>query len=405
MKLVQINCVYGNGSTGKLVAAIHNFVKGNGDESYVIYGLGERVNEKNIIRTTPKLVRKLQSLRSRITGFPYGGCIWGTFTALRALERIKPDVVHLHCCNAYMINIYRVLNYLKQKHIPTIITHHAEFMYTGGCTHSIDCEKWLTGCSKCERISKEHPISYFFDRTKQEWNLWKNTYTGFEGLIHCTVSDWVRERANKSPFFAHHDVITVLNGLDDGIFQYTNQGYCRDLGLDKNKKIVIHVTPDFGSSIKGGHHVIEMAKRFQDVLFLIVGGGARQATYPGNCVFVGAVSEQTKLAQLYSIADVCLITSVRETFSMVCAESLCCGTPVIGFKAGGPEAIALTDFSEFVEQGDQDNLETVLKKWLKRDIDKRELSDIARMTYGQETMCKNYYAIYDRIIRHGMIHP
>ena len=37
---------------------------------------------------------------------------------------------------------------------------------------------------------------------------------------------------------------------------------------------------------------------------------------------------------------------------MVTAESLCCGTPVVGFKAGAPEQIAIKEFSEFVEYGD-----------------------------------------------------
>ena len=50
----------------------------------------------------------------RITGYPYGGCIWGTATALSALKRIKPDIVHLQCANGYMVNIYRILECLKR---------------------------------------------------------------------------------------------------------------------------------------------------------------------------------------------------------------------------------------------------------------------------------------------------
>lgn len=41
---------------------------------------------------------------------------------------------------------------------------------------------------------------------------------------------------------------------------------------------------------------------------------------------------------------------------MVTAESLCCGTPVVGFKAGAPEQIAIKEFSEFVEYGDLNSL-------------------------------------------------
>jgi glycosyltransferase involved in cell wall biosynthesis len=34
---------------------------------------------------------------------------------------------------------------------------------------------------------------------------------------------------------------------------------------------------------------------------------------------------------------------------MIVAESLCCGTPVVGFKAGGPESIAIDDYCVFVQ--------------------------------------------------------
>lgn len=399
MKMVQINCVFGEGSTGKIIEAIHNYAVTHGDESYVIYGMGEKHEDAHLIRTTPKLVRKMQSLRSRITGYPYGGCLWGTHTAIKALRRIKPDIVHIHCANAYMVNIYRVLEYLKKEHIPTVLTNHAEFMYTGGCTHTVDCNKWLTGCHDCDKIGKEHPISYFFDRTGKEWKLLQKAYEGFEKLTICCVSDWVKERASQSPFYTGHPVITVLNGLNTEVFHYTDpSGLRKKLGLE-GKKIVVHVTPDFYSIIKGGQHVIEMANRFPDIEFVIVGSDAKDENVPANCHFIGKITDQTLLAQYYSMGDVCLLTSVRETFSMVCAEALCCGTAVVGFRSGGPELISLPDYSAFVEQGQDDELENALREMLGRVYSKKALSEESVKVYSQETMCKKYYSVYGDLLK------
>ena len=399
LKILQLNCVYGTGSTGKIVETLYEYQKQQGDDPYVIYGMGPKQKDAHLKRATPWLVRKIQSIRSRITGYPYGGCIWGTIHTLRIIKRIQPDVVHLQCANCYMVNIYRILEYLKKNNIPTLITNHAEFMYTGGCTHTVDCDKWKTGCHHCEKINKEHPISYFFDRTEKEWKLLKKAYAGFNRLIVCCVSDWVKERAQQSPFYAGYPVVTVLNGLNTDIFKYSESSSIkRRMGLD-GKKIIIHITPDFYSRIKGGFHVIEMAKRLPDIEFVIVGSEAKSEAMPSNCHFVGTITDQKVIAQYYSMADICLITSIRETFSMVCAESLCCGTPVVGFKAGGPECIALTEYSVFVEQGNDDKLERAIRMVLDKQYSKQEITKIAIEKYGQKCMCKNYYEIYNTIIK------
>lgn len=47
-----------------------------------------------------------------------------------------------------------------------------------------------------------------------------------------------------------------------------------------------------------------------------------------------------------------MLFSLRETYSMTCAEALCCGTPVVGFKCGAPETVFMGVESRFVEYGD-----------------------------------------------------
>ena len=80
---------------------------------------------------------------------------------------------------------------------------------------------------------------------------------------------------------------------------------------------------------------------------------------------------------------------------MIVAESLCCGTPVVGFKAGAPEVIALSEYSRFVEHGDTDALETALLEMLEKKIDvSREL---AVQSYSKEKMSNDYYRLYEGI--------
>lgn len=83
---------------------------------------------------------------------------------------------------------------------------------------------------------------------------------------------------------------------------------------------------------------------------------------------------------------------------MVAAESLCCGTPVVGFNAGGPETIALSEYSSFVEYGNIEALIETLRKSLKQDINKEAISKEAHHRYSKERMTNTYLEIYRSFI-------
>ena len=176
-------------------------------------------------------------------------------------------------------------------------------------------------------------------------------------------------------------------------------GLKKKLALKENEKVVLHVTPNFNHEIKGGKYVVELAKRMPNVRFVIIGFNGNVKELPKNVYPIAFTKDQEELARYYSLADVTLLTSKKETFSMVCAESLCCGTPVVGFKAGAPETISLSDYSEFVEYGNVEGLQTAIEKWLcETDINKQKISKEAIPVYASEKMVEGYCAVYRQMV-------
>jgi glycosyltransferase involved in cell wall biosynthesis len=400
-KVLQVNVVYKKGSTGKIVYDIHSKLKEVGIDSVICYGRGEVYREKGVYKCAPELIMKIQSLRSKLTGYSFSGCIISTSKLIKIIKNEKPDIVHLHNLNGYFVNIYRLLKYLKGNSIPTVLTLHAEFMYTGGCGYALDCEKWLTGCGNCPQKNGGRPSSKLFDRSAQEWFSMKKAFDKFDKLAITSVSDWVTGRAKYAPILSNKNIVTVENGLDTGVYKCLDYDDIKEKHCIRDERIILHVTPDFLNPIKGGQHIIELAKRFlsENIKIIIVGFNGDISNLPANIIPVNHTKDQKELAKYYSMAELTVLTSKKETFSMVCAESLSCGTPVVGYKAGAPENIAIREFSEFVDQEDIDMLESTVRKWLdKKQGLSNEISEKAKIKYSKEQMAKKYLDVYSVLL-------
>jgi glycosyltransferase involved in cell wall biosynthesis len=144
------------------------------------------------------------------------------------------------------------------------------------------------------------------------------------------------------------DHVTVLrNGVDLERFRPIDRDEARRR-LALSGRILLSV----GHLVEGkGHHLaIEALTQLPDeVRLLIVGEGewesrlrelARTTGVSDRVQFVGRVS-QSELPAYYSAADALVLASRREGMANVVLESLACGTPVIGTRAGGtPEVVS-----------------------------------------------------------------
>ena len=399
MKILQVNCVYGHGSTGKITRDIHHALLARGFQSVVCYGRGAKTAENHVHRTCNDLAGKANNLISRVTGLMYGGCFFSTRKLMKRIEAEAPDVVHLHCINGYFVNIYSLVQWLKEKKIKTVLTLHAEFMHTANCGHALDCEKWKTGCVNCPRLRQE-TLSWGIDNTALSFKKMKAAFDGFDDTLQVvSVSPWLMERAEQSPILAdkHHSVI--LNGIDTEVFHRVDAANLRkELGLG-NEKIIFHATADFQDDpnhLKGGYYVLRLAQRLakDNVKILVAGDHPQGLQVPENVILLGKIADQRRLAAYYAMADLTVISSRRETFSLVTAESLCCGTPVTGFKAGGPERIAISEFTRFCDWADVDALEENVRGMLRNSYNREEIAEIAAKKYAKETMCASYIDLY-----------
>ena len=399
MKICQINSVYGQGSTGKIVKVLHEQLTQHGHESVAVCSV-RRHTDPHVHRISNRLLSKATAVYRRVFARQFDGALLQTNRLLSILKRERPDVVHLHCINGNNINIYRLMRYLSKHDIPTVLTLHAEFPYTGGCAHAYDCEKWKTGCGNCA-VAKKETQSLLFDGTTHTWRSQKACYDGFDPdkFVVAAVSPWLQSRAEQSPMLSRFSVCSIPNGVDTSVF-YRHEPKPSENG----KKIVFFATALFDTvndNDKGGKDLLKLAERMKDspVKFVVAANRSVVGELPDNVLLLGRTKTQDELAQWYSSADLTIILSKRETFSMPVAESLCCGTPVVGYRAGGPESIALPDCTQFVPHGDMDALQACVETVLNTVYDRDAIAQTAQQRYSENRMYQDYEALYRKLHR------
>ncbi|MBE5851369.1 MAG: glycosyltransferase [Lachnospiraceae bacterium] len=391
--LMDVNCKYS--STGKIVYDLYTKLREDGHEAAIAYGRGSLVGEENIYRFSPQWEVYLHALLTRITGYTSCFSYIATRRAIKYIEKFQPEVVHLHDMHGYFVNIITLAEYLKKKRIKTVWTFHCEFMYTGKCGHAYECEKWKTQCGKCPRLH-EYPKSQLFDCTKSMQKRKKAILSNWRLLTIVTPSEWLQSRVQKS-FLHDKKVMVVHNGTDTSVFQPQMTEKLREKLRIENKKVVLAVAPNLMSEEKGGNYVLKIAEKCEngDIVFILVGANEELDYCGNNVISVGTIKDNKVLAQYYSLADAFVICSKKETFSMTTVEALCCGTPVVGFCAGAPEAIALKEYSTFVEYGNLNKLTMALLDVLERNESNREqIALVAKKHYSKDVMTRKYFEIY-----------
>ena len=299
--------------------------------------------------------------------------------------------------NCAYIEPYILLKHLGEQNYKVLVTHHADVTITANCDHAFECNKWKTGCGHCE-TNRTEKRSFLIDATHLSWSQMKNAFAKVKQLYASGVSEWMTDRVRQSPFFTNSECRTILSGREkDSVTYRADSADIRSrLGIKDNDKVIIHVTPNFSAPIKGGRYVIELAKRMPEVKFIVVGIKKEEIqNLPNNIIPISHTSSKTELAKFYSLANATVLTSYRESFSMVTAESLCCGTPVVGFKAGAPETIAIPEYSKFVDYGDILGLEEQISLLSNEFFNKRQISNIAREKYNAERMYREYLDYYN----------
>ncbi len=204
---------------------------------------------------------------------------------------------------------------------------------------------------------------------------------------------------------------TVYNFIDDRIYQKTDANHLKtEFGIREDEKVLIHV-----SNFRGVKRVQDVVKTFAEISavmpakLLLVGDGpemsiictlVRQLSLDDQVIFLG---KQENLEELYSISDLCILLSEKESFGLVLLEAMACGVPCIGTNIGGiPEVIEDGITGYVCEVGDIADISTkaigLLKDSNLHQQFSRQSLERVKTKFKSDEIVKQYERIYYRLV-------
>ena len=336
MIIAQINATCGAGSTGKICISVSELLSENGAENYIFYSSGSSDYPLGI-KYANEIAIKMQTLVSRISG-NYGFEARSiTERLIKELERISPNIIHIHNIHSHSCNLEILFNYIRKNNIKTYWTFHDCWAFTAYCPYFdiFECDKWKTGCKKCPQIKQ---YSWFFDRSEYLYNKKKSVIEGTD-LTIITPSQWLAGLVKES-FFKDYPVKVINNGIDLNVFKPTDSDFRKKHNLE-NKYMVLGVAFGWGKR-KGLDVFCELAKRLDNKRYQIVLVGTNDDVdklLPKNIISIHRTQNQQELAEIYTAADLFVNPTREENYPTVNMEAIACGTPVVTFNTGGSPEI------------------------------------------------------------------
>ncbi len=406
-KILQINPVIRiNTSTGRIMQEIGQLAMNNGWESYIAYSYGRdgiKPCDSKLVPVGNKADVAWHGLVTRLTDRHGLASEGATRAFIREIERIQPDIIHIHNIHGYFLN-YRILfDYLAQCNTPVVWTVHDCWLYTGHCYYYsyIGCNKWKTECVQCPQ-RKLFPTSWWADRSTQNFRDKKAAFTSLpkERFTIVPVSHWIKGEMLHS-FLKDYDFRVIYNGIDTNVFTIYDPAEVKKKYQLEGKRIILGVASIWCEE-KGWNDFMRLAERLNENERLVLVGvdEKHQAMLPKHVTGISRTENIRQLAELYSAAEVFVNPTWQDNYPTVNLEAIACGTPVVTYRTGGSIEAVTEHTGMVVEQGDVDGLLQAIRKIEERGKAhyQQPCRTHALKYFKKEDRYAEYLTLYDELI-------
>lgn len=252
-----------------------------------------------------------------------------------AIKRLAPALLHLHWVAGAFVKPSDLPTWQR----PLVWTLRDMWPFTGGCHYSQECVRYQASCGRCPQLASQDEE----DLSRTQWQRKKQSWHDL--TIHfVAISHWLADCARASSICAEQPVQVIPNAIDPQLFSPQPKAAARArFNLPVDKQIILYGAmavdderKGYSYFVKALHHLAARPDaQSKHVVTFGSGDTSKVSAVSLPSTHLGYISDNDKLAALYSAADVMLVPSPQEAFGKTAAEAMACGTPVVCFDATG----------------------------------------------------------------------
>lgn len=414
MKILHLSTYDTAGGAARAAHRLHQGLQGINVDSQMLVQ-AKFCDDKNVIAPQTKSEKILAKLGHTLDAIPSKfyrkrhlktefSIQWAPDLIASRITQINPDIVNLHWINESQLQIET----LAKLNLPIIWTLHDMWAFTGGCHYDQNCGKYINSCGSCPQLGSNNNFDLSRWIFLRKARAWEKVY-----ITIVTPSVWLAKLASSSSIFQHRRVEVIANGIDTNKYKPMNREILRSLlNLPQDKQLILFGAINATSSHRKGFHLLQPALQslcksgYQDKVELVV-IGASQAAHQTDLGFrthyLGKLSDDISLAQVYAAADVFVAPSIQDNLPNTVMEAIACGTPCVAFKIGGmPDMIEHQQNGYLAQSFEVEDLARGIVWVLENKERHQKLCDRAREKVEQEftleLQARRYASLYNSIL-------
>lgn len=415
MKVTHLNTL-SSGGAARAVARIHDGISVLGYDSQ-LYTLNDKEGGNRSIRfKVPRdIVSRVAYRWKRRTIDRDFAAYWSTRP--RGLEPFSDDrtefcldvlhqlpdcdLIHLHWVSGFLDYVSFFSSWRK----PVVWTLHDMNPFTGGCHYNMGCDRLNAACGCCPQLGSV--IESDFSHA-----VWKRKHRAFTGMrpgqMHIVAtSRWMQSQAKESSLLSPFPVSVIPLGLDTEAFAPSHgAGMRSSLGIPERACVILFAADSLENKRKGFAELLQALESVvseHEIFLLTVGGSKPELDCRFRHMHLGYIQSDQLLAAVYNASDVFVIPSLQEAFGQTALEAMSCGTPVIGFDAGGiPDMVRHGETGLLARAGDVRGLQVAISQILSDPAKRLQMSGncrrVATEEFSLELMASRYVELYRSLL-------